>query len=292
MDRQSALRTEVRQLIEKKREIQRKASEARQIYQEKQNELGPEIDRLQSRAETLAAEFRRLYEEASIAYEAGQGSLAKALSEAGHEAQDRCEAINAAANRYRRELKKLRQIYLDYYQRTEDIDLEINELQKQISQERRNLVATFPSPQATERFLSRMPQAVLERIVILNYSRERVVGRSGNELAGRARYNPGLEGYEIEIYRHGKSENIRKTIAHEVGHVIFDEFLSGEERKEWEEMYSSSNEFVSRYAIRSPEEDFCACYAMFHLLPGWLEERHEKKYTFIKKVNRKLEELQ
>lgn len=291
MDHQSELRAEVRKLVEKKKDILRKAGEAKQIYQERQNELGPEIEQLQSKAEVLAAEFRRLYEEASTAYEAGEGALAKVLSEAGHEAQDRCEAINAAANRYRRELKRLRQTYLDYYKRAEGIDLKINELQNQLSQERRNLVAAFPSPQATERFLARMPQAALEKIAAINYSRGRAIGRFGNELAGRTRYNSALKGYEIEIYRHdGRSENIRKTIAHEIGHVIFGEFLSGEERIEWEELYSNSNEFISRYAIRSPEEDFCECYAKFHSLPGWLEERHEKKYTFMKKINQKLKE--
>lgn len=288
MDRQSELRAEIKKLIEKKRDILRKASEAKQIYQERQNELGPEIEQLQSKAEALAAEFRRLYKEASSAYEAGEGALAKVLSEAGHEAQDRCEAINAAANRYRRELKRLRQIYLDYYQRAEDIDPKISEFQNQLSHERRNLVATFPSPEATERFLARMPQAALERIAALNYSRERVTSRSGNELAGRARYNPDLKGYAIEIYRHGRSENIRATIAHEIGHVIFDEFLSGEERKEWQELYSNSNEFVTRRAIRSPEEDFCECFAVFKTDQTELERKDEKKYSFIRNLERRL----
>lgn len=293
MDRQSELRAEIGKLIEKKRDIIRKASEAQRIYQERQNELGPEIEQLQSKAEALAAAFRRLYEEASTAYKTGEGALAKVLSEAGHEAQNRCEAINAATNRYRRGLKRLRQVYLDHYQKAKDIDPKVDELRGQLSQERKNLVATFPSPEATEGFLARMPQAALERIAALNYSRERAVGRFGNELAGRARYNPDLKGYEIEIYRHdGRSENIRKTIAHEVGHVIFREFLSGEERKEWEELYSSSNEFVSLYAIRSSEEDFCACFAQLHLLPGWLEEFDERKYTFVNKINQTLKEKQ
>ncbi len=292
MDRQSELRAEIRKLVEKKRDILKKASEAQRVYQERQNELGPEIEQLQSKAAALAAEFRRLYEEASIAYEAHEGALAKVLSEAGHEAQDRCEAINAAANRYRQELKRLRQIYLDYYRKAEDIDLKINQLQDRLSRERRNLVATFPNPQATERFLARMPQAALEKIAAINYSRERAIGRFGNELAGKTRYNPDLKGYEIEIYRHGGFENIRATIAHEVGHVVFEEFLTAEERKEWEELYADSNEFVTTRAIRSQEEDFCECFTKFHLLPGWLERRHEKKYTFIKKINQKLKEMQ
>jgi phage shock protein A len=64
----------------------------------------PQIERLKIRADELAGEWQPLVERSKAAYAAGDGELAKILSDQYKPLNAECKALNAEANRMREQL--------------------------------------------------------------------------------------------------------------------------------------------------------------------------------------------
>lgn len=111
-------------------------------------------------------------------------------------------------------------------------------------------------------------------------------GQYDRPITGRTKQFPGGK-YFIELFRHDPrfSERIADTIAHELGHIAFP-LLSAEFRKEWNDLYATTgdSQFVSRYAVRDCQEDFCECLMQFCSDPDKLAEKDKRKYAFMKRL--------
>lgn len=111
-------------------------------------------------------------------------------------------------------------------------------------------------------------------------------GQYGRPITGKTKQFPGGK-YFIELFRHDPrfGERIVDTIAHELGHVAFP-LLSAELRKEWDDLYAATDDsqFVTRYAMRDCQEDFCECLMLFGHNPDGLAAQDKRKYAFIKRL--------
>lgn len=80
--------------------------------------------------------------------------------------------------------------------------------------------------------------------------------------------------------------------AHEIGHYVYFQKLTKEQRDEWREIYEDSNSFISEYASTNELEDFAEMYAGMtrcYVAPSSLLDYNvngaieTKKYEFINK---------
>jgi hypothetical protein len=86
---------EVAQILSKRAEaLFLERDSLRHQAQEERRAFQPQIDDLKSRADTVAASFKNLFNPASEAFTAGAKGLAKAISEQGHSAKRECESLN------------------------------------------------------------------------------------------------------------------------------------------------------------------------------------------------------
>jgi len=247
--------------------------------------LRPEVDALQRRANYFAVEFKEKHDEALAAYEDGDGELAKEYSMEGRELQELCEAANEQTSEARSALREVQDAMRQHFNVAKQLEGELNELrrrlngaQRQHEQERRNSETRRRIAQAVtlsgfsqadtssiRGCLSMFPTAILQRLDRIVFTAQGAQGQHGRPITGRTRLFPGRK-YFVEMFDHDPrlGERITETIAHELGHIAFP-LLSIERRKEWMDLYAATDDtqFVSRYAIRDFEEDFCECLMLF-----------------------------
>jgi len=147
--------------------------------------------------------------------------------------------------------------------------------------------------------LAEIPANVLAAIAALEYRDGMVFRAEGWDLAKTLEL--GRRRFRIVIFRHGIirrprpeiAEQMRNTILHEVGHVVFRGSMSEEERIRWGEKYTESlqrDRSVSIQARAGAEEDFCEAYRVYKRSPVTLASFDADRYSFIELLERRLAE--
>lgn len=302
-------------LSEKIREAKRQAwmrrdaaRKAKAEYATLRNELQPRIEEVSELADQFAQEFRRLYRAAPEAYEARNGALAKELSARGRRMESECKNLNKEKGELIEQLKEAYQKYKDLYDEAEEYDWKVKEYESKARALRDTPVegftgSSFMSDREVENFLNEFPRVVFGKIAEINYFDElRVEGgvRCLGETTGIPDANmgimPALEEAQIAIYRNDSKAATKQTIAHEIGHVIFNGFMDGVQRRRWRELYEERRKMgrrglVTDYAGTNADEGFCEWFAYFKMRPEHLEKFDEKGYTFIKNMHRQVQDL-
>lgn len=137
-----------------------------------------------------------------------------------------------------------------------------------------------------------IPPSHLEDLQTIDYVHDQGAYDAG--LLGMWWYYPLSDESGIEIYPHDDKGEMYDTIIHEVGHNA--EHVLEEQNpaavSEWNGIYEQTlndyyesggedNEFVSPYAMTSPEEDFAESYSTFVNDPDLLQFVSPQKYDFM-----------
>jgi len=287
------LKREKRKIADEIRILKRRYSVLLEEYQ-------PLIDDLQEQADQLASRFRTLYRESQEAYLSGDGALAKALSIEGHYLQNECEALNEQANAMRKELRAILDEIENKSQRLEEIRARIRGMP-------RPSIRGFEKSgifdnQDVQRFLNNFPAKIFQVIDSVRY--EHVFYRDRNDArVGSLHWNFRTGKAVIDIYWHPSEEisleddtkrgDLKRTIAHEIGHIVFEKFMADTERWQWGEWYMESRQkgaFISPEAEPGRGDDFSECFAVFMINPRKLEKFDLRRYNFIKEIYFRLEE--
>jgi len=87
----------------------------------------------------------------------------------------------------------------------------------------------------------------------------------------------------ICVYPHDDADEMRWTVAHEVGHNAQDAVVGWDSdlAREWTDLHEQSQECVSAYAETGPEEDFAECYSAYINDPPLLSKVNPEKYDFL-----------
>jgi Mlc titration factor MtfA (ptsG expression regulator) len=77
---------------------------------------------------------------------------------------------------------------------------------------------------------------------------------------------------------------LRNTLAHEVGHQVYDAYLPGEHQETWRALSGErpADQCVSPYAQTNPHEDFAESYMAYVRDPWDLKEASPDKYDFLR----------
>lgn len=235
------------------------------------------IEEKKKKADELAAEFRRLYRESQEAYTDGDGELAKELSEEGHTAQDQCTAINAEVKELYQDLKKL------------------NAKRRRLSSQ-----ATLP-PMALKGMPPEYQNVVLETLKSLpahhvsselidrtSYLDKYILGSSGNPVQGNTHFSEINEKATIVLNRQTPAgfvskDKLKIATAHEVGHVVYRNILTDDQRAEWHLVMDSI------YApLDNPDEDekvnedeFARAYSAYQLDDSDWQREFAEEYDFF-----------
>ena len=136
--------------------------------------------------------------------------------------------------------------------------------------------------------IKRIPNSHLKGLEYIVYDPERFFQRSyANPKpinhAALGQYNQ-LPKKFITIYKISSKEDFFHVLYHEVGHHIFNHALDSKLKVQWvNDVYKNSLFFVSEYAKRNAQEDFCESYAAFYCNQKKLL-KDQLKFTFIKKL--------
>ena len=206
-----------------------------------------EIDEKKKRADELALEFRRLYQESQEAYADGDGELAKELSEEGHEAQDECEALNEEVADLYRELRDLKRqtARISVLPQTALQGMPVS-FQKAVT----DTLNTLPARHVSAKLIERV-----------SYSDRYIVGSSGNPIQANTNFNKVTGKATIVINRQTPTGfkslgNVEIATAHEVGHVVYREILTDRQKANWNSNFNHP---------KGPEESFAESYRYYYL---------------------------
>lgn len=241
-------------------------------------EILVEIEEKKKKADELATEFRRLYQESQEAYQDGNGELAKELSIQGHEAQDECKALNEEVTDLYEELRDLRR------QAAEIGDLPQTVLQRMpVSFQK---VATDTLNALPSRHVS---GKLIERV---SYSDEYIIGSSGNPIQANTHFDQVGNKPVIVLNKQTpdgftNTESLQVAVAHEVGHVVYEMILSNEERADW---FAVMNEIYAQ--LDNPDEDaeankeeFARAYSRYFFDKDELKEKFPEEYEFFESLD-------
>lgn len=92
-----------------------------------------------------------------------------------------------------------------------------------------------------------------------------------------------LPTHYICINKFRNLDEFHHVLAHEVGHHVYQCFLTSIQRKAWMKLYREIGRFVSDYAQTNPEEDFAESYA-FYALKKTRISRISSKNKFLSSV--------
>lgn len=74
------------------------------------------------------------------------------------------------------------------------------------------------------------------------------------------------------------------TAGHEIGHSLYYEYLTKEERSRWQDLYENTSVFITNYASTEASEDFAESFASTvhcYYDPGDLEENSMDKARVV-----------
>lgn len=227
-------------------------------------EILVEIEEKKKKANELALEFRRLYRESQEAYADGDGELAKELSEEGHDIQDECEALNAEVADLYEELKDLRR------QAAEIGDLPQTVLQGMPVSFQKVVTDTLnalPSRHVSDKLIERV-----------SYSDRYIRGSSGNPIQANSHFSQVGGKTVIVINRQTpqgfvSQDDMRIAIAHEVGHVVYRNFLNDDKRADWASSFTHTDD--------DSEDSFAQSYALYYVTKNSLAANYPQVKVFF-----------
>lgn len=113
--------------------------------------------------------------------------------------------------------------------------------------------------------------------------------RPGTYVAGTCHINEEDHTSYIDINRQTtdgsyNADIMKGTIAHEIGHNVYYNVISSEQRGAWNELSrnSGNDEYVSDYARTNIQEDFSETYKVYICDPEALREVSPEKYAFMR----------
>ncbi|MCX6813024.1 MAG: DUF1771 domain-containing protein [Candidatus Azambacteria bacterium] len=283
-------------LISQKKELLVQVNNLRLEYQKLLDKDQPKIDEFQAQADNLAKEFKRLYAESQEAYSSGDGALAKSLSLEGRAIEAGCRAINSQANILRNELKSILNKIESLYKEVDELQNRASNNYKQAAAIRRTYVRSFGlskvvSNDDIEEFLDGFPQKIFGKIESIKFE-DKLTGNESATILGNHHWDEKLGKFEIEIYCPISENSLKATIAHEIGHTIFRNFMKGTQRWQWGKWYQESmknKRFILIEDSGNREDDFCDCFIVFKVNPKRLEKFDKRRYDFIDKIYQKIE---
>ena len=260
----------------------------------------PQIDEFSTEADILAIKFRKLYKESQEAYQAGAGALAKSLSVEGHKTEDQCKEFNSNANILCKKLRGLLDKIEASRKSIKEIGEKISQIRSEIRTVRQTKIIGFEKSKVidnlkVQEFIDDFPGKIFQEIQDFCYKDIFFKDKAGithwDKKSGKA---------VISIYRQPWAdeesvEEFKKTICHEIGHVIFEKSMADTERWQWGLWYQESterNNFITKEAELSRADDFCECFTEFKINPNYLDKFDQRRYDFIKDVYSRLEEEQ
>jgi Domain of unknown function (DUF1771) len=281
---------------------QAKAMKSR--HQQLSQEYLPRIRELQREADILAEQFKSLYREASTSFSEGDGALAKSLSTEGHAAQERCEALNAEANQLRHELGDTLNKHQVNTQRADTLQNEIARFRKELTTARRTRVLGFEHSDVLdniviERVLDSFPQRIFASIARVEHAPELYAQTLGRGIRVPARGETTWDENGIAVVRVapqvGKSLEARITrysraLGHELGHVVYENFLTDHQKAEWYATDYDSSNFFSAVSLQTEVEAFAEAFALITLEPRSVDVVGQMRHRFMKTVIAALEQ--
>lgn len=287
-----------RQLRDEARAASEQARSRNATYTRRLPAAEAQIADLQQRADGLAPHFRDLYQQSQAAYLAGDGEEAKRLSLEGRAMQRDCANLNAQANQLRREMRELL-AEADYLRfQADELEDEAEDLEEEATIARETAVGGFNDSgvvddYAIDSLLDSFPKAVFSKIASVIYDpdlREKHPDSRGMII-------PGQEADSIRIApqkgasREIQEQKIERTLAHEIGHVVYDRFLTEDERADWGAMSLETrpDRLISVDAIHDDIEDFAESFAAFRENPSALERLHQGKYSFLNNIYHRIQ---
>jgi hypothetical protein len=97
------------------------------------NSLRRQLEDVQREADDEANEMRQCFEEASSAYEDGDGATAKELSEEGHEHRESCEELNERAQELREDIRRLSELGKRKQSECEALNRQVGQLTQELT---------------------------------------------------------------------------------------------------------------------------------------------------------------
>jgi hypothetical protein len=261
-------------------------------------QLDEQTQHLKTEADSAAQKFRRLYSEASDAYNSDQKALAKSLSIEGKRAQAECESLNSQASALRGRLDSLKTEYESSFEAGKIGMREAKEAEISAKNARTTVIDLGRSDggdeEAVENFLDRLPQSVLQNVRQIAYDENLAwVSPDGQTKVASRGMTEWLPGGDIHIRignqprKRGLSPQdlINATIAHELGHVCYDK-LSDESKAEWFALHAETpaDRFYTHDVFENDEEDFAECFRFHAIEPKTLQKHDMKKTQFMNVV--------
>ncbi|MBI5401490.1 hypothetical protein HZB05_01530 [Candidatus Wolfebacteria bacterium] len=192
----------------------------------------------------------------------------------------------------RSELKAILNQIEKLRQKARECQIQADEHYKQVDAMRKTYVRSFGLSGITENtdveeFLDEFPQKVFEKIESIKFE-DKIIVNESDITFGNHHWDEKLDKFEIEIYCHISENDLKETIAHEIGHTIFWSFMKDTpDRWQWGNWYQESmktKNFITGYDLGTREEDFCECFVQFKTNPKYLEKFDKQRYDFINKI--------
>lgn len=253
--------------------------------------IDPQIFALLRKADPLAVEFRRIYAEAREAYVNDEKDRAAALKEEGYLIELECRRLNNEANALRKECDDVYKKYKALFKKADQFDMQANKYRAEADNLRQTAIKGFTNDsiftdEEIEKFLDSMPQKFFCNIEEVRYIDK---WRFENEglVEGEIFNNKPSMNAVVEIYCHEGPKRIKRTIAHEIGHVAYTQFMSDSERQQFARLewyHIKNNDPITFYAIKNTKESFCECFAIYRVESERLENYNLEIYKFIKNI--------
>lgn len=275
-------------------------------YQGFLDEFRPKIDNLQSVADSLAAEFKRLYGKSKETYSEGNGALAKVFSIQGHAVQDRCEAINVETNALRAQFQEILNQIDNLRNKAEELKSQFKDYREKANALRLTPVRGFNtskiiSNEEIEKFLDEFPQSIFKEVKSIEYDEnlfwESAVKKIRVESRGFAVKSQNGKmiikiGKQLGGTINERIEKLREVVTHEIGHALYKKFLTDEQKAEWFVWHMQDTEkgkFITNECLENDEEDFTESFRIFKSEPEKLQKHDERRYNLIKELMEKLD---
>lgn len=293
--------SEFEQLRARRDQLAQQLTSAKAAYKANQVAVSNEVAGLRAAADGLAAEFKSLFAAASAAYASEDKAAATSLAAQGRAALAQCKALNAQANSVnetldgpKHEIERLQSELANVRAKLSELRSSAKKRGTWVDPTRHIQVSGFEfatgiNEALVRSTLSMLPPRLLDEIGEVRYI-DMFTGMAGST---DAKPNMATKSV-ISVYRSldfGADElrnDLRETLLHESGHVLFARFTDGIERFKWGAMFnrllSEECGYISELASMSMGEDAAECFLFYMERPGELYERFPKRYTFIDKL--------
>ncbi len=260
-------------------------------YDRLRTTLKPQLEELSRSGDEQADAMRRLFAEASAAWDSDDRASAKAFSEQGHAAKAKSEAANTEANDLRNRLHGAQSALTAARSAYQSAPVVYGT--RVIGFERTH----GWSAATVQEFLRHLPARPFAEIDAIEY--QDVIdaqARAGvTERLHDAHHKANITLFRPPIALTGKEFNTYQawTLVHEYGHVLLDRVVSKEVLHEWKSLYLARRRdvgaaWVSKLASTSAREDFSESFAAYLLKPSSLQRSDPEKYEIIKSIHEDL----